>query len=145
MLQASERVEIDVDAILIKDGVKTNNFTQENQEIFNIKNYIADADDTQSWSYRAINTENNSATLISQLPGEGNRIHYHPDWNEWWFILNGEWEFEIEGIKHVIREGDLVFIQKRKWHKITVLGDKVAVRLAVSRDGVKHVYKGKEV
>ena len=22
-------------------------------------------------------------TLIGQLPGEGNRLHYHPKWNEW--------------------------------------------------------------
>ena len=23
--------------------------------------------------------------------------HYHPDWNEWWYIYEGEWEWEIEG------------------------------------------------
>ena len=89
-----------------------------------------------------IDTENNSATIIAQLPGEGNRLHYHPNWNEWWYIIDGEWEWEIEGKKKIIKKGDIVFMEKSKKHKITAVGNKIAIRLAVSRADVAHVYPG---
>jgi quercetin dioxygenase-like cupin family protein len=79
-------------------------------------------------------------TLISQLPGEGNRRHYHPNWNEWWYILEGEWIWDIEGQKRTIKKGDVVLVKKGRIHKITATGDKPAVRMAVSRADVPHVY-----
>jgi quercetin dioxygenase-like cupin family protein len=79
--------------------------------------------------------------LISQLPGEGNRLHYHDDWHEWWYIVKGQWEWEIEGEKFLVKQGDVVSIEKSKWHKITAVGDAPAIRLAVSKDKVAHIYK----
>ena len=79
-------------------------------------------------------------TLICQMPGEGNRRHYHPDWNEWWYILEGEWEWEIEGEIRKIYKGDVVFMKKNRIHKITAAGNKPAIRMAVSRSDVAHVY-----
>ena len=135
------RSESDVQTILKKDGVIQWDFANENQPINSLKNIIGSKDMSQSWSHRIINTENNSATLISQLPGEGNRLHYHPDWNEWWYIVDGEWEWLIDERKVVVKKGDIVFIEKGKWHKITAIGDRPAIRLAVSKDKVPHIYK----
>ncbi len=135
------RVEKDVDSILTNDGVSTNDFTKENQTIVNLKDLMKARGTKASWSQRIINTENNSATFINQLPGEGNRLHHHNDWNEWWYIAGGQWEFEIEGRKHLVKEGDVVFIEKNKWHKITAVGNTMASRLAVSKDKVSHIYK----
>ena len=39
-----------------------------------------------------------------------------------------------------MKQGDFVFIEKNKVHKITAAGDKPAIRLAVSRADVAHVY-----
>ncbi len=139
--QTRLRAERDVDAILSKDGINSNDFTKENQLIVNLKEIIAKADNSVSWSRRIVNTESNSAVVISQLPGEGNRLHHHNDWNEWWYIMAGMWEFEIEGRTHIVKEGDLVLIEKNQWHKITAIGKVPAVRLAVSRDKVAHIYK----
>ena len=133
--------EKNVEDILKKDGVLDCNFSHENRPIINLEKVISSKDRSKSWSDRLINTENNSATLISQLPGEGNRLHYHPDWNEWWYIVDGTWEWLVEGESFVVSKGDLVFIQKGKWHKITALGHKPAIRLAVSKDQVAHIYK----
>ena len=79
-------------------------------------------------------------TIISQLPGEGNRRHYHPDWNEWWYIVDGEWEWEIDGQTRSVRKGEVVFMGKNRVHKITAVGSKPAIRMAVSRADVAHVY-----
>ena len=71
-----------------------------NEEVVSIQEVIDSMDSSASWSRRLINTESNSMTLISQLPGEGNRRHYHPDWNEWWYIVDGEWEWETRTKPH---------------------------------------------
>ena len=68
-----ERSEVFVPDILRKDGVVNNEFNQENLSVSNIDDIISKNDNKISWSHRLINTENNSATLISQIPGEGNR------------------------------------------------------------------------
>ena len=94
-----------------------------------------------SWSKRVIDTENNSMTIICQMPGEGNRRHHHPDWNEWWYIVEGEWEWEIEGEVKMISQGDIVFMKKNRKHKITASGSSRAIRMAISRSDVAHVYE----
>ena len=71
-------------------------------------------------------------------------MHFHPDWNEWWYILKGKWEWDIEGIKKTINMGDVVFIEKNRKHKITSLGKGLSIRLAVSRYDVEHVYTEKD-
>jgi CMP-N-acetylneuraminic acid synthetase/quercetin dioxygenase-like cupin family protein len=136
-----EHIEIDVPSILAKDGVHENDLHSANSEIpVNINDVRNNFDSAKSWSKRLVNTENNSATLIHQLPGEGNRNHYHPDWNEWWYIVDGKWEWDIEGKKVVVEKDDVVFIPKGKVHHITAGGDKPAIRLAVSREDVAHIY-----
>ena len=135
-----EHVEVEVEAILKKDGVLENNFSDANQQVVNAYELIKQNTDKTSWSRRLVDTESNSATMIGQMPGEGNRRHYHPDWNEWWFILAGKWEFEIDGKARQIVTGDVVFIEIGKIHKITAIGDEMAIRLAVSRSDVEHVY-----
>ena len=128
--------------ILYKDGVENPDFLDSNHSVVNIDEIIKD--NKPSWAKRLVNTENNSATLICQKPGEGNRRHYHPSWNEWWYIIKGQWQWQINQSKMTVKEGEMVFIPKNTWHKITAIGDKPAVRLAVSREDVEHVYKNEK-
>ena len=113
---------------------------EENKPVANINKLITKYGTSSSWCHRLVNTENNSATLLGQMPGEGNRLHYHPNWNEWWYIVNGMWEWDIEGKKTIIKKGEVVFIRKGSKHKITAIGDEMAIRLAVSREDVEHIY-----
>jgi CMP-N,N'-diacetyllegionaminic acid synthase len=132
--------EADVPSILKIDGIHNSEFGEENRPLVNIAELISSKNNLESWCHRLVNTESNSATLISQLPGEGNRLHFHPEWNEWWYIVDGSWIWEIEGKQTLVNKGDFVFMPKNKWHKITATGDKPAIRLAVSRADVAHVY-----
>jgi quercetin dioxygenase-like cupin family protein len=140
MENKNQKIETDVPSILKSDGVINNNLMDANKEVVNVGSIIESHDSSVSWSHRVVNSDSNSATIISQLPGEGNRRHYHPNWNEWWYILEGEWIWEIEGKEFTIKKGDVVFIEKGKVHKITAGGDKPAIRLAVSREDVPHIY-----
>jgi|TARA_B110001469_G_C9478044_1_gene239804 quercetin dioxygenase-like cupin family protein len=136
--------EVDVKSILIKDGINNMELNDINKTIINSRDVLSnliEKNEGKSFCKTLINSESNSCTMITQYPGEGNRRHYHPDWNEWWFILDGEWEFEISGEKKHIKKDDIVFIPKNVWHKITAIGDKPATRLAVSRYDVVHTYE----
>ena len=134
------RIESDVPSILLKDGVEINDLFDVNHEIASVYNILEAMPSNQSWSKRVIDTENNSMTIICQMPGEGNRKHFHPDWNEWWYILEGEWDWDIEGKVKKIVKGDIVFMEKERKHKITASGNSRAIRMAVSRADVEHVY-----
>jgi len=135
-----EHSEVDVPQILSNDGVRKSSYNLANQKIVNMQDILRKNDENSSWCHRVINSENNSATLIAQMPGEGNRRHYHPDWNEWWFIVKGEWEWEIDGKVYIVKKDDFVFIPKGVNHKITGAGNGQSIRLAISRDDVVHTY-----
>ena len=132
--------DADVPQILKMDGVSNIILDQSNKEVVNVPELIIKYGTNSSWSHTLINSLSNSATLICQMPGEGNRRHFHPDWDEWWYIVKGEWIWEIEGVENKICEGQVIFIERNKIHKITACGKEAAIRLAVSRYDVAHVY-----
>lgn len=129
--------EVDVPNILERDGI---DYFFENNKLINNINELINSHKEKSWSDRIVDTDSNSATLVCQQKGEGNRLHYHPNWNEWWLIVQGEWLFEIEGEEHTVRKNDVICIPKGKKHKITVISKKPGIRLAVSRGDVPHAY-----
>ena len=136
-----ERSEVDVPSILAKDGVEVNDLFDVNNEVVAMTSILKSMPKDKSWSKRVVDTESNSMTVICQMPGEGNRRHHHPDWNEWWYIVEGEWEWEIENKIKKIVKGDIVFMEKNRKHKITASGSGRAIRMAVSRADVAHVYE----
>jgi len=129
-----------VPRVLKDDGINDGCLTEENQPVTNVVKLMSAMPHDKSWYHTLVNTENNSCTVVNQMPGEGNRRHYHAKWNEWWYILRGKWIFEIEGTKHEVKHGDLVFIEKGNKHCITAIGTEIASRLAVSRYDVEHIY-----
>ena len=133
--------ETDVPSILVKDGVEFNDLFDVNKEVVSIDKILNEMPKDKSWSKRVIDSESNSMTVICQMPGEGNRKHHHPDWNEWWYILEGEWEWEIENKTQIVKAGDIVFMEKNRKHKITAAGRNRAIRMAISRSDVAHVYE----
>jgi quercetin dioxygenase-like cupin family protein len=48
----------------------------------------------------------------------------------------------VDGEPKSIQKGEVVFIERNRKHKITAKGNKMAIRLAVSRHDVDHVYLG---
>ena len=139
----AEKLEIedaDREKILLADGIQKNFFNEQNKQIQHIEEIIQKRDTNVSWSHTLINSPSNCATLIAQMPGEGNRMHYHHNWDEWWYIIQGQWEWTVEGSVKKVEKGDIVFIERNKKHKIKAIGNSMSIRLAVSREDVDHVY-----
>ncbi len=91
------------------------------------------------WNERIIMNDRMVCTVICQHPGQENDWHYHLV-DEWWMIAEGElaWEIEGEDAPHHVKAGDFILVPANRFHLIHVLGDRPAIRLAVSYTGEYH-------
>jgi quercetin dioxygenase-like cupin family protein len=94
-----------------------------------------------SWAVRVAYNELFGGVVIQQLKNEGNRRHYHPDADENWVILDGEWEWWIDGQGYQkVNTGDIIIVPNNVWHQIKCISD-VGARYAITRPDVDHVYE----
>ena len=132
----------DVAAVLRRDGVDVVSLEQayENAATTRLET-LKDIFGDSSWAVRVVYNERFGGVLIRQNPGEGNRLHYHPDADECWVIMEGTWEWFIdgEGTKQV-SPNDIVVVKKGTKHRITCVGDSPGVRFAITAPDVDHVY-----
>ena len=85
----------------------------------------------------------NIAPLICNSPGQTNDAHIHPDFNEWWVVLQGELVWEIGDYPPIhARTGDIVFCPAGKLHYIKAVGTERTLRLAITRPDSNHDTKG---
>lgn len=91
------------------------------------------------WGVRLVVSEHVTGMLICQAPGTVNDRHYHIE-DEWWIIVEGEIDWEIEGRDKPVRAraGDFVFVPKNHFHLIKPRGDQPTIRLAISKTGEPH-------
>lgn len=135
--------EADVKKILEDDGVeKIDVFHKyENPTTINLDD-LRDDLGMGSWAVRIAYNERFGGVLIQQLPGEGNRKHYHPDSDENWVILDGEWEWWVEGRgTQRVFPHDIVVVPKGVWHQIKCVGSSPGVRYAIVKPDVEHIYE----
>ena len=93
-----------------------------------------------SWAVRLAYNNAFGGVLIQQQTGEGNRKHYHPDADENWVILDGEWEWWIEGIgSQQVQKNDIVVVPKGVPHLIKCTRGP-GIRYAITKPDVEHVY-----
>lgn len=94
------------------------------------------------WAVRIVYNNRFGGVLICQNPGEGNRMHYHPDAAECWVIMEGEWEWEIDGQgTQKVKKDDIVLVPQEVRHRIKCVGDKPGIRFAVTKPDVDHIYQ----
>jgi mannose-6-phosphate isomerase-like protein (cupin superfamily) len=91
------------------------------------------------WVEKIVMNEQIEGTLICQAPGHPNDRHYHLV-DEWWFVVEGEIDWEIEGQTERIhaRAGDLVFAPGKHFHHIRPVGTAPTIRLAITPPGEFH-------
>jgi len=141
-MKEKEHVDSNVGRVLKDDGVP-NVFIGEKYENFSCTDLeeIKNECSPPPWATRIVYNKRFGGVLICQLPGEGNRVHYHPDADECWVIMEGTWEWYIEGVgTKKVKEKDIVLVQQGVPHQITCVGGKPGIRFAITAPDVKHVY-----
>ena len=107
-----------------------------------MKNYILNLEKNKSWAARLTYNKHFGGVIINQLPGEGNRLHKHPNTAECWVILEGKWKWFIEGKGEMIAEkGSIINVEENTYHQITCIGTEPGMRFAITLPDVMHVYK----
>ena len=134
----------DVKRVLTDDGISSDSLTtfHDYENITNVNlQSLRETLGLESWAVRIAFNDRFGGVVIQQQPGEGNRKHYHPDADENWVIMDGEWEWWIDGIgTKVVKTGDIIVVPKNTWHQIKCIGDKPGVRYAVTKPDVEHIY-----
>ena len=118
--EENEIADADVKQILVKDGVSRNFQDLCNKEKVVINELIDKYGRKESWSHTLINSPSNSATLIGQLLGKKPRCIII-DWDEWWYILEGSWEWLIEGEKRQLMQENLYLLKEIENIKLLLL------------------------
>jgi len=129
-------------SVLKDDGVPVSELKKyENCSTVNLEELRKDLG-MGSWAVRIAYNELFGGVVIQQQPGEGNRKHYHHDADENWVILDGTWEWWIDGIgTRTVTTNDIIVVPCGVWHHIKCVGDKPGVRYAITRPDVDHVYE----
>ena len=135
--------DTDVVRVLNNDGIKNIDWEMmikfENNTTVSL-NEVRKEVGMGSWAVRIAYNKSFGGVMIQQQAGEGNRKHYHPDADENWVILDGEWEWWIEGVgKQIVKKHDIVVVPVGVPHLIKCLKGP-GVRYAITKPDVKHVY-----
>ncbi len=139
------KIDSDVVSVLKDDGIKDASWKQikkyENINSINLEEIRAELG-MGSWAVRIAFNKRFGGVVIQQHPGEGNREHYHPDADENWVVMEGEWEWWIDGLgTKIVKQNDIIVVPKQTLHKITCVGKSVGVRYAITKPDVEHIYK----
>ena len=131
----------DLESVLTKDGVNEVIIDDlENLSTTNVDE-LRQRMGLGSWAARLVYNERFGGVVIQQRPGQGNRLHFHPDADECWVILAGKWEWFIDGEgTKTVSVNDIVVVRKGVKHKITCVGDEPGIRFAITAPDVNHVY-----
>ena len=91
------------------------------------------------WVEKLVVNDQVVGTLICQPPGHETDRHYHLT-DEWWIVLEGEIDWEIEGQSEPVRAraGDFVLVPARHFHHIRPRGTQPTIRLAITPPGEFH-------
>ena len=66
-------------------------------------------------------------------PPDTNLGHFHLDYGEFWYILEGQIDYLIEGVPFFsAHQGDVVYVPKGRYHRASYGGDGMATRLAIN-------------
>lgn len=93
------------------------------------------------WIYVLVYSSTDQTGLICQKPGEGCRKHMHASHEEWWVVLEGEFEWLLgDGTRIQTQKGDVVCLPKGMPHQITCIGNRPGIRMANGGRDMDHVY-----
>lgn len=95
------------------------------------------------WSEVLLNDGRNLAVLIANNPGEANDAHVHPDFNEWWIVMQGELIWEVGDYPPIhAKKGDVVISPAGTRHSIKTVGTEMSLRMGITNPEGNHDTKG---
>ena len=137
-----------VKSVLEKDGLDPKSLdvfhAYENVSTVNLSTLRAELG-MGSWAVRIAYNDRFGGVVIQQQPGEGNRKHFHAHADENWVIMDGEWEWWIDGLgTQKVTKNDIIVVPTGVLHHIKCVGETPGVRYAITQPDVEHSYPSEE-
>lgn len=133
-------IERDLQQLIGRDGVTRFEGAGANSTICNLHD-IKRAMGPPPWIHMLVWSGSDQTGLICQLPGEGARKHCHVTHDEWWLVLEGEFEWRLgDGSVVVGRPNDVVYLPRGTVHSIVCTSAEPGIRLANGARFMEHVY-----
>jgi len=134
-------IERDLQNLINRDGVPGFCAKEANNSHSNLEE-IKEKMGKAPWCYLLAYSDSDQCCYICQNPGEGCRLHSHVTKDEWWLVLEGEFEWNLPFENKVIRakKNETVFLPKGTAHKIKCIGDRPGIRLAHGGRDMEHIY-----
>ncbi|MCL0036166.1 cupin domain-containing protein [Dehalococcoidia bacterium] len=139
LTEAVKEIDTNLERLITEDGVTKFEGTGCNKIFSNIDAVKMEMG-KPPWCYLLVYSDSDQVCLICQNPGEGCRTHYHVTKDEWWLILEGEFEWHLEDRVIHARKNDVVFLKKGTVHKIVCVGSQPGIRLAHGSKDMEHIY-----
>ncbi len=81
-------------------------------------------------NYRLVAPGVNGAKYMEIIYGDIERhagavAHAHPDMEQATYVIDGEATVEVDGVKHHVAKGDLLFFPSRVFHDIQVISERI--------------------
>jgi quercetin dioxygenase-like cupin family protein len=133
-------IEHELKGLINRDGVAVFKDQELNVSKINIED-IKKRMGKAPWLHFLFYTATDQTALICQAPGEGARNHCHVTHDEWWVVLQGQFEWRLEnGEKLVGNQGDVMFLPRGVVHNIVCTSETDGIRLACGARDMEHVY-----
>jgi mannose-6-phosphate isomerase-like protein (cupin superfamily) len=68
--------------------------------------------------------ENQSLAEATLSPGQATQRHYHRASEEIYFVLDGDGEMELDGVRRRVGAGDAIAIPPGAWHQLRAEGER---------------------
>ena len=138
--ESTRRFDSKLKELMVRDKVVKFEGDRANARLTNIdeiKRTMGDA----PWLHLLIYSGDDQTGLICQPPGDGAQLHCHVTHDEWWVVLEGEFEWHLED-GAVIKGGvhDVVYLPRGTVHKILCTSPKAGIRLACGARDMEHIY-----
>ena len=134
-----EKIDSNLERLITEDGVTKFEGSFCNKILSNIDE-IKKKMGKPPWCYLVAYSDSDQACLICQNPGGGCRNHCHVTKDEWWVVLEGEFEWHLRDQVIHARKNDIVFLKKGTVHKIFCTGSSPGIRLAHGSRDMEHIY-----
>ncbi|TAK12822.1 MAG: cupin domain-containing protein [Acidobacteria bacterium] len=132
-------IQSNLKELMKEDGVTKFESESANARLVNIED-IKRKMGAAPWLYLLIYSGDDQTGLICQPPGEGAQKHCHTTHDEWWVVLEGEFEWRLEG--SVVKAGkhDVVYLPRGTVHSIVCTSPEPGIRLACGARDMEHIY-----
>jgi mannose-6-phosphate isomerase-like protein (cupin superfamily) len=107
---ATNKPFLDFDKVIVQDGTRPGAFVSDDKTFVNV--------------IRGHGTPAPPSTDLG---------HFHLDFDEFWFVLEGQIDYQIEGVPFFsATQGDIVYVPKGRWHRASSGGEAMSTRVAIN-------------